>query len=185
MTLKSIKGNLILITLLIIGSVLTCGYLLQREQDKFEMTIVSLGDSSNSPACLQMYNIIERKSKEYKIPKYILYNVAYLETGYRGPFDWSYDPELISSAGAQGPMQIITRYAHKHAGRVVSAKELRTNIELNINVSCSMLKNLYKTYGRWDLALGYYNTGYPQVNEYASYASSNKNYKDKWYKPDL
>jgi soluble lytic murein transglycosylase-like protein len=181
----SIKRTFILITLLIIGSVLTCGWLLQREQEKFEMAIISLGDSSNSPACLQMYNIIERKSKEYKIPRYILYNVAYLETGYRGPFDWSYNPELTSSAGAQGAMQIITRYAHTHAGRYVTSKELRTDIELNITISCKMLRTLYKEYGRWDLVLGYYNTGYPQVNEYASYATSNKNYKNKWYKPDF
>lgn len=46
-----------------------------------------------------------------------------------------------------------------------------------------MLKNLYKTYGRWDLALGYYNTGYSQVNDYAAYGFSNKNYKIKWIKP--
>ena len=181
----TIKRTLILITLLVIGGVLTCGWLLQREHQKFEMKIASLGDSSNSPACLQMYNIIESKSEEYKIPKYILYNVAYLETRYCGPFDWSYNPERTSYAGAQGPMQIITRYAHKHAGYTVTSKELRTNIELNISVSCKMLKSLYKTYGRWDLALGYYNTGFPQVNGYASYASSNKNYKNKWYHPDF
>ena len=80
-------------------------------------------------------------------------------------------------------MQIITRYAYPHAGRHVTAKELRTDLELNIDVSCSMLKNLYKTYGRWDLALDYYNTGYPQVNDYAAYGVSNKNYKVKWIKP--
>ena len=48
-----------------------------------------------------------------------------------------------------------------------------------------MLKNLYERYGRWDIALGYYNTGYPQVNDYASYGSSAKNYKVKWIKPDF
>ena len=137
------------------------GYMLQTEQEKFEMAILQLGDSSNSPACLQMYNLIEKKSGENNIPKHILYNVAWLETRYCGPFDWSYNPYRTSSAGAQGPMQIITRYAYPHAGRHVTAKELRTDLELNIDVSCSMLKNLYKTYGRWDLALGYYNTGYP------------------------
>ena len=68
----SIKRTVIIILLLIFGSVLTCGYLLQRERQKFEMTIASLGDSTNSPECLQMYNLIEKKSKEYKIPKYIL-----------------------------------------------------------------------------------------------------------------
>ena len=181
----TIKRTLILITLLIITGVLTCGWLLQLEHQKFDEKILSLGDSSNSPTCLQMYNIIERKSDEHNIPKYILYNVAYLETRYRGPFDWSYNPYQTSSAGAQGPMQIITRYAHNHAGRHVTAKELRTNLELNINVSCKMLRNLYKTYGRWDVALGYYNTGYPQVNGYAEYGSSTKNYKQKWIQPDL
>lgn len=181
----TIKRTLVLITLLIITAVLTCGYMLTMEKRAFEMKIMALGDSSNSPASLQMYNVIERKSEEYKIPKYILYNVAWLETRYCGPFDWSYNPYRTSSAGAQGPMQIITRYAHNHAGRHVTAKELRTDIELNISVSCHMLRNLYKTYGRWDLALGYYNTGYPQVNDYAAYGVSNKNYKSKWIKPDF
>jgi len=181
----SIKRTLVLITLLLIGSILTCGWLLQREQEAFEMKILSLGDSTNSPACLRMYNIIEKRSKEYDIPKYILYNVAYLETRYRGPFDWSYNPSQTSSAGAEGPMQIITRYAHNHAGYHVTPKELRTNLELNIKVSCSMLKALHKRYGRWDIALGYYNTGYPQVNSYADYASSNKNYKNNWFRPDF
>ena len=181
----SIKRTLILVTLLVITGVLTCGFLLQSEQEKFEMVILKMGDSSNSPACLQMYNLIERKSEQNNIPKYILYNVAWLETRYCGPFDWDYNPYRTSSAGAQGPMQIITRYAHKHAGHHVTAKELRTDLELNIDVSCSMLKNLYKTYGRWDIVLGYYNTGYPQVNDYASYGSSTKNYKVKWIKPDF
>ena len=181
----TIKRTLILITLLIITGVLTCGFLLQIQEEKFEMKIASLGDSSNSPACLQMFNLIEKKSEENDIPKYILYNVAWLETRYCGPFDWDYNPYQTSSAGAQGPMQIITRFAHVHAGHHVTAKELRTDLELNIDVSCSMLKKLYKQYGRWDIVLGYYNTGYPQVNDYASYGVSNKNYKVKWIKPDF
>ena len=181
----TIKRTLVLVTLLIITAILTCGYLLQTEKQKFEMTILHLGDSSNSPACLQMYNLIERKAELNNIPKYILYNVAWLETRYCGPFDWDYNPYRTSSAGAQGPMQIITRYAQSHTDHHVTAKELRTDLELNIDVSCSMLKNLYKTYGRWDLVLGYYNTGYPQVNDYAAYGSSTKNYKIKWTKPDF
>lgn len=181
----TIKRTLLLITLLIIAAVLTCGYMLNTEKKNFELKIISLGDSSNSPACLQMFNLIERKSEANGIPKYILYNVAWLETRYRGPFDWSYNPYQTSSAGAQGPMQIITRYAHEHAGYHVSPKELRTNLELNINISCSMLKNLYKRYGRWDIVLGYYNTGYPQVNDYAAYGVSNKDYKVKWIRPNF
>ena len=92
----TIKRTLILITLLIITGVLTCGFLLQSQEEKFEMKIASLGDSSNSPACLQMFNLIEKKSEENDIPKYILYNVAWLETRYCGPFDWSYNPYQTS-----------------------------------------------------------------------------------------
>lgn len=134
------------------------------------------------PVSIEMYNIIEQKSKEYNVPKHIAYNVAYMETRYRGPFDWKYNPYLTSSAGAEGPMQIITRYAHKFVGRTVTPKELRTDLEMNVEVSMKMLKKLYGMYGRWDLVLGYYNTGYPQVNEYARYGSSTYNYKDKWFK---
>lgn len=134
------------------------------------------------PVSIELYNIIESKSEQYGIPKYIAYNVAYMESRYRGPFHWSYNPYLTSSAGAQGPMQIITRYAHKFVGRTVTPKELRTDLEMNVDVSMKMLKRLYGIYGKWDLVLGYYNTGYPQVNGYASYGTSTKNYKDKWVK---
>ena len=43
----TIKRTLILITLLIITGVLTCGFLLQSQEENFEMKIASLGDSSN------------------------------------------------------------------------------------------------------------------------------------------
>lgn len=182
----TIKRTLILLALAIISAVLTCGFLLETiEQKDFEQKIFELGDNSKSPSSLQMYNLIEKKSKEFDIPKYILYNVAWLETRYCGPFDWSYNPYRTSGAGAQGPMQIITRFAHYYAGRTVTAKELRTDLELNITISCSMLSKLYKRYGRWDIALGYYNTGYPQVNDYASYGFNNKDYKVKWIEPDF
>ena len=87
--------------------------------------------------------------------------------------------------GAVGPMQIITRYSHSYAGRKIKESELRNNLRLNIDISCKMLTKLHNMYGRWDLALGYYNTGYPQVNGYAKYASSTYDYKQKWVKPKL
>jgi soluble lytic murein transglycosylase-like protein len=134
------------------------------------------------PTSIELYHIIERKSEEYGIPKHIAYNVVYMETRYRGPFHWNYNPYLTSSAGAQGPMQIITRYAHHFVGRTVTPTELRTDLEMNVDVSMKMLKKLYRMYGQWDLVLGYYNTGYPQVNDYARYGSSTRNYKEKWLK---
>jgi len=137
---------------------------------------------TNMPYSLQLYEAIEKFTKKYSIPKEVAYNVAYRETGYRGPFDWRYNPHQKSFAGAVGPMQIITRYAHHYAGRKVTEQELKTNIPLNVEVSMRMLRELHNRYGSWSVACGYYNTGYPIVNDYGAYCASIKNYQSKWNK---
>jgi soluble lytic murein transglycosylase-like protein len=123
----------------------------------------------NSPYSLQMYNSIEKYSNQYKIPKHVAYNVAYCESGYRGPFHWSYQPVHISNMGAVGPMQIIPMYAHKYAGKRVTANELM-----------KMLRAWYNIHGNWTDACGAYNSGQPIHNAYAIFCSSNKNYKINW-----
>ncbi len=169
------------IIFLIVFGILGLGYFLYQQVNKtFEDELYQMGSDSNSPTSIFMYHLLEKKSKEYDIPKHILYNVAYLETGYRGPFHWNYNPYRTSVAGAQGPMQIITRWSHKYAGRRLSSKELREDLELNVTISCKMLTKLKRMYNRWDLALGFYNTGHPMVNHYARYTSNNLNYKSKW-----
>ena len=127
-----------------------------------------------------MYEFIEHYSDSFGIPKYVAYNVAYLETGYKGPFHFEYNPYQTSPMGAQGPMQIITIYAYPYVGRKISDKELKTNIDLNVKVSMQMLAVWYKMFKDWELACGAYNSGQPIRNDYAVYAASNKNYKSKW-----
>jgi soluble lytic murein transglycosylase-like protein len=180
----TVKRTITTVYLLITIMVLTVGYQLAKNKFVYQPNgIEEMGYESTLPTSLYMYNLLEDKSDEYGIPKHILYNVAYLETRYCGPFHVNYNPHQRSFAGAVGPMQIITRYSHSYAGRRVKESELRDNLKLNIDISCKMLKKLYGMYGRWDLALGYYNTGYPQVNGYARYASSTIDYKQKWVKP--
>ena len=137
-------------------------------------------DLANGTISLQMYESIEHWSDSFNIPKYVAYNVAWLETRYEGPFDFDYNPYLKSSAGAVGPMQIITKWAHKFAGRRLSEKELKTNIDLNVKISMQMLRKWYSIHHDWTLACGAYNSGSPIRNDYAVYASSNKDYKNKW-----
>jgi len=153
------------------------------QKDVEEDFLVELGSYPNSPTCLHMYNIIEKYRKEYDVPAYIAYNVAYKETGYRGPFHWSYNPFRTSYAGAEGPMQIMPSTARGLLKRKISRQELRTDLELNVETSMYYLRRLKNRYGSWSLACGFYNTGYPQVNSYASYCVSNKNFKNKWVKP--
>lgn len=180
--MNNIKKNLKFTVISLILFTIICGLYLFNKGDETKSKNFIVYE--NQPPCLELYNLIEKSSDSFNIPKYILYNVAYLETRYQGPFDWNYNPYLISSAGAVGPMQIIPKYAPKFAGRPVTSKELKTNLKLNVEVSCKMLKSLYETYGKWDLALGYYNTGYPQVNEYSKYGSNNRDYTSKWIKSE-
>ena len=162
--------------IIILGVIGAMYYNLNRRLDYFEERL----DLASGTISLQMYESIEHWSDSFNIPKYVAYNVAWLETRYEGPFDFDYNPYLKSSAGAVGPMQIITKWAHKFAGRRLSEKELKTNIDLNVKISMKMLRTWYSIYNDWTLATGAYNSGSPIRNEYAIYASSNKNYKNKW-----
>jgi soluble lytic murein transglycosylase-like protein len=162
--------------IIILGIVGLMYYNLNRRLDYFEERL----DMANGSISLQMYESIEHWSDSFNVPKYVAYNVAYQETGYRGPFHFNYNPYQTSSAGAVGPMQIITRWAHPYAGRRLSDKELKTNIDLNVKISMQMLRVWYNIYKDWELAAGAYNSGQPIRNNYAVYAASNKDYKNKW-----
>jgi soluble lytic murein transglycosylase-like protein len=163
--------------LIIILSVMVLMYLnLNRRIDDFEDKL----DLAAGTTSLQMYESIEHWSDSFNIPKHIAYNVAYLETRYQGPFDFDYEHRKTSSAGAVGPMQIITRWAQPYVRKRVTAKELRNNIDLNVMISMKMLHKWYSIHHDWTLACGAYNSGQPIRNAYAVYATTNKDYKEKW-----
>ena len=179
MVVRGIKYFFLLcLVVFILGGVTL--FKLSKPDDKYSLQ--DLGRKPNSPYCLQMYSSIEKYSEIYKVPKYVAYNVAYLETKYQGPFDWDYHGRLTSYAGAVGPMQIITKWAHKYAGRRITEKELRSNIDLNVMISMKMLRARYDMYKDWALSCGGYNTGSPVVSEYARFCSTNKDYKKNWVK---
>ena len=137
-------------------------------------------DLANGTISLQMYESIEHWSDSFNIPKHIAYNVAWLETRYQGPFHFDYNPYQTSSAGAVGPMQIITRWAKPYVRKRLTEKELKTNIDLNVKISMQMLRKWYSIHHDWTLACGAYNSGSPIRNDYAVYATTNKDYKNKW-----
>jgi soluble lytic murein transglycosylase-like protein len=162
--------------IIILGIIGLMYYNVNRRLDYFEERL----DLANGTISLQMYESIEHWSDSFNIPKHIAYNVAYLETRYQGPFHFNYNPYQKSYAGAVGPMQIITRWARPYVRRRISEKELKTNIDLNVMVSMKMLRNWYSIHHDWTLACGAYNSGQPIRNDYAVYATTNKDYKNKW-----
>ena len=151
-------------------------YNVNQRLDYFEERL----DLADGTISLQMYESIEHWSDSFNIPKHIAYNVAYLETRYQGPFHFDYNPYQKSSAGAVGPMQIITRWAKPYVRKRLTEKELKTNIDLNVKISMQMLRKWYSIHHDWTLACGAYNSGSPIRNDYAIYATTNKDYKNKW-----
>ena len=130
-------------------------------------------------AATRMYDAIMLYSDMYQIPKYVAFNIAHLETTYRGPQDSTYNPSRVSNKGAMGPMQIMYRYASHFAEREVTKSELRDSIEFNVNLSMKILAQNYKRFKSWAKAAGAYNTGRPIINRYAKEAVK-KNYKRNW-----
>jgi soluble lytic murein transglycosylase-like protein len=178
-----IRGLVLFTTLLLSILILTTSFEIIKNNDepKPGIEISKLGDSDlNSPTPLKMYELIDHYSNIYKIPKHIAFNVAYLETRYKGPFDWKYKPGQTSFAGAVGPMQIMpstANYIHKQS---ISKNKLKNNIELNIKTSMKLLNKLYDRYGDWKIVCGCYNTGRPIINGYASFCVNNINYQKNW-----
>lgn len=132
------------------------------------------------PKSIIMYDNLESYSKKYGVPKHIVYNIAYLETKYKGPYDWDYKHNLTSSVGALGPMQIMPKTANYIRKDNVPKNKLLNDIEFNIETSLILLKTLYKQYKNWGLVCGYYNTGRPIINGYADFCIKNIDYKKNW-----
>ena len=135
---------------------------------------------ASAPTPIEMYKLIEKYADQYRVPRHIAYNIAYLETRYKGPFDWSYQPALESYAGAVGPMQVMVSTAQFINNRNITKSRLKNDLETNIKTSMKLLRRLHDMYGNWLLVCGAYNTGQPLVNEYARFCVTNKDYRKNW-----
>ena len=131
----------------------------------------------------RLYASIMTYAKQYNVPLHVAFNVARIETGYKGPFHDEYNHKQTSKAGALGPMQIMPQYASAYAGFKVKKPVLKDSIELNVHISMKMLREWYNRYNDWGKAAGAYNTGRPVMNSYARNAIK-RNYIDHWVRPD-
>jgi len=127
----------------------------------------------------RLHDAIVLFADSFNIPLHVAFNMAYLETTYRGPLDSTYDHRKTSRCGAVGAMQIMPKYASYHAGFPVNKQELRDSIELNVYISMKiMAANYFKTKS-WVKSAGKYHTGKACVDTYAKKAVV-KNYQSKW-----
>lgn len=121
-----------------------------------------------APPSLRVYYRLKQYSKEYDIPFGIALRVALKETGYRNPFNFNYQHDQVSFANAYGPVQVQLRTARWFFNDdTIQKEDLLYNIDFNIKIGMSYLRSKYDIYGDWLYALGYYNTGYKKINDYA------------------
>lgn len=153
---------------LVVGAFATATFsVTEKEQTSTQEVRIPDSIDQGSPPCLQMYRYIKAYADTFNIPMRYAFGVAYAETRYSGPFHWKYNPAQTSCTGAEGPMQVLlstARYINKDN---VSREYLRTNIEYNVRTSMKLIRKLYNRYHNWEICFGYYNTGYPIVNDYA------------------
>lgn len=121
-----------------------------------------------APASIQMHFYIKKYATMYNVPLNVAYKIARLETNYKGPLQFAYVPSQVSNMNAYGPMQILLSTGREVSGNPeLTKEELQNNIDLNVYLGIKYLRQLFNEYHSWSLAAGYYNTGRPQINEYA------------------
>lgn len=121
-----------------------------------------------SPPNLKVYHSINKYAPLNGVPFNIAFGIVREETGYKNPLDFTYSHSQTSPTGAEGPFQFIMSTAKYVANdRSLTRIEVRHNIELNTKLSMQYISDLYSRYRNWNVALGYYNTGYPVINGYA------------------
>jgi len=157
-----IKSLIVLVSLGILF-----GAMMLDEDRRVKQIDITKVSSPDAPPCVRLYSLLEKYSEQYDVPFYIAIGVASEETGYDGPFHWSYNPKRVSSAAAYGAMQIQVPTANGNWDKRVTSQMLMNDLELNVHISMRLLARLKKIYGNWPQALGAYNSGRPIINDYA------------------
>ena len=164
------KKIILLICVCIVGFYVYSQYAVEPEP------IVPVKPKTNAE---RLHDAIVLYADSFNVPLHIAFNMAYLETTYRGPLDSTYNHKKTSQCGAVGAMQIMPQYASHYAGFKVTKQALRDSIELNVYVSMKIMSENYKKTKCWKKAAGKYHTGKPCVDNYAKKAVV-KNYQSKW-----
>jgi soluble lytic murein transglycosylase-like protein len=171
-----LKNTIIVILGITIGSS-TCYIMNRKSENKTHDLIIHKNIDKDLPSSLRVYYWINYYADSLDIPVKYLYGIANTESGWSGPLDFTYKPNVKSSVGALGPMQIMPSTAKWIFGKAVTSKMLANDIQLNIMISAMLVRKLYNKNKDWKLVFGEYNTGRPTVN---SYSDKVYNYEPNW-----
>lgn len=146
--------------------------LLFNPTQKNEIKILKKSNKINliklSSPPVQVYHAINKYAPLHDIPYKIAFGVALQETGYKGPLHIGYTYRQTSPAGAEGAMQFMPTTIRWFTGNdKLTRKQIRRNVEMNVKESMRYLRYIHDKYNNWKITLGYYNSGWPKINDYA------------------
>lgn len=126
-------------------------------------------------ACLGLGNyylpIIEQALEAEGLP---------LELKYLPMIESAFNPNAVSRAGATGLWQFMLSAAKGYDMEVSSLVDERRDPYESSKKGAKLLKDLYNTYGRWDLAIAAYNCGPGNVNKAIRRAGGDPKQHDFW-----
>ncbi len=113
------------------------------------------------------YPEIEESLDKYGLPLELKHLVA---------VESAFNPTARSHAGATGLWQFMYGTGKMYDLKVSSYTDDRKDPKLATEAACRFLRDLYKMYGNWELALAAYNSGPGTVNKAIRYSGGKKNY---------
>ena len=109
-----------------------------------------------------------------------LYDVPY-ELKYLAIIESALNPRAVSRAGAVGTWQFMYSTARSYGLRINSLVDERKDYLASTHAAAKFLKNLYRIYGDWTLALAAYNCGPGNVNKAIRRSGGKRDFWEIYY----
>lgn len=133
--------------------------LLHQTGDLIDEEIYFPKDKEN-PEKLMYADYVTSASKEFGVDESIIFAVIYCES--------KFEPEVVSSAGARGLMQIMPatfEEMQRYTGEKYDADAL-FEPQINIRYGTYYLSRMYERFGDWEIAIAAYNAGPTTVSKW-------------------
>lgn len=113
-----------------------------------------------NPDQLMYADYVASAAEEFKVDESLIFAVISCES--------SFDPEVVSSVGAMGLMQIMPATFEEIQRDLGEKYDVDALFEPQVNIRCGTyyLSKLYKRFGDWEIAIAAYNAGPTTVSKW-------------------